>query len=187
MNDFLEIFPHALDAETCQGVINFFEQSPVKNPSVTGVTGVLNAARRSHSVHLDSQSGGSLFQAVLAAMQRCFAAYVAKYEELRPHPSVFEAFGIYRYQNESEGYDWHSDGMDPGLRYRFVSTVLYLNTVEEGGETEFRYQNRMVAPEQGTIILFPSGWTHIHRARPPHSGPKYVLVTWIRYANNPIL
>lgn len=187
MSDFLEIFPNTLDTATCHGIIDFFERSPVKTPSVTGVAGVLHAARRSHGVHLDSQNGGPLFQAVLTAMQRCFAAYVAKYEELRPHPSVFEAFGIYRYQNESEGYDWHSDGMDPGLRYRFVSAVLYLNTVKEGGETEFRYQNRKVAAEQGTLILFPSGWTHIHRGCPPRSGPKYVLVTWTRYANNPML
>jgi len=187
MSDFLEIFPNALDADTCGRIIDFFEQSPVKIQSGTGAASAIQAVRRSHGVHLDLQSGGPLFQAVLGSLQRSYAAYVAKYEELRPQPSVFEAFGIYRYQNESEGYDWHSDGMDPGLRYRFVSAVLYLNTVNEGGETEFRYQNRKVAAAQGTLILFPSGWTHIHRGCPPRSGPKYVLVTWIRYGDSPLL
>jgi hypothetical protein len=187
MNDFIEIFPNALGTDTCRGIIDFFEQSPVKISSTTGIAGALHGVRRSHSVHLDPQSSGPLFQAVLSAMQRSYAAYVAKYEELRPQPSVFESFGIYRYQNESEGYDWHCDGMDPGLRYRFVSAVLYLNTVKEGGETEFRYQNRKIAAQQGTLVLFPSGWTHIHRGCPPRSGPKYVLVTWTRYGDSPML
>jgi hypothetical protein len=57
----------------------------------------------------------------------------------------------------------------------------------EGGETEFRYQNWKIAAEQGTLLLFPSGWTHIHRGCSPRSGPKYVLVTRTRYADSPML
>jgi prolyl 4-hydroxylase len=187
MSDFIEIYPNALDAAACRGIIELFERSPAKIPSATGIAGIVHAARRSQGVVLDAQSGGPLFQAAVAALQRSFAAYVAKYEELRQQQSVFESLGVYRYQNESEGYDWHSDGMDAGLRYRFVSAVLYLNTVAQGGETEFRYQNRKIAAQEGSIVLFPSGWTHIHRGCPPRSGPKYVLVTWARYSNSPMM
>ena len=187
MSDFIEVYPGVLDAETCRRVINFFERSPAKIPSSTGVVGVMNPARRSHGVVLDQESDAALFQTIFSALQRSFAAYVAKYGELRRHPSVFEAFGIYRYQNETEGYDWHSDGMDPGLRYRFVSAVLYLNTVRQGGETEFLYQKRKIAAQEGSVVLFPSGWTHIHRGCPPRSNPKYVLVTWTRYGDSPML
>jgi hypothetical protein len=187
MNDFLEMYPNTLDADTCRAVIDFFEHAPVKIPSGTGVSSMLHAARRSMGVHLDLQSGGALFQTVLTALQGGFTTYMAKYTELRKQKSVFESLGIYRYQDESEGYDWHSDGMDQGLRYRFVSAVLYLNTVLDGGETEFRYQDRKVAAEEGTLLLFPSGWTHIHRGCPPRSGPKYVLVTWVRYGDSPML
>jgi hypothetical protein len=187
MNDFIEIYPNALDPDACHKLIGFFEQSPAKIPSATGIINIVQSARRSHGVHLEPQVGGSLFQTVREALQRSFVAYVTKYEELRPQQAVFETFGIYRYQNETEGYDWHSDGMDAGLRYRFVSVVLYLNTVTDGGETEFRYQNRKIAAQEGTVVLFPSGWTHIHRGCPPRSGPKYVLVTWVRYADNPLL
>ena len=187
MSDFIEIYPNALDAATCHSIIEFFEQSSAKIPSATGISGIVHAVRRSQGVLLDPQSGGPFFQAVLAALQRSFAAYVAKYQELRLQQSVFESFGIYRYLNESEGYDWHSDGMDLGLRYRFVSAVLYLNSVAQGGETEFRYQNRKITAQEGTVVLFPSGWTHIHRGCPPRSGPKYVLVTWTRYADSPML
>jgi hypothetical protein len=187
MSDFIEIYPNALDPDTCRRLIEFFEQSPAKIPSATGISGIVQTARRSHGVHLEPQSNGPLFQAVRTALQRSLLTYVTKYEELRMQQAVFEAFGIYRYRNETEGYDWHSDGMDAGLRYRYVSVVLYLNTVKDGGETEFRYQNRKIQAQEGTAVLFPSGWTHIHRGCPPRSGPKYVLVTWTRYADNPLL
>jgi hypothetical protein len=45
MSDFIEIYPHALDTATCRKIIEFFEHSPAKIPSGTGVTGVLRAAR----------------------------------------------------------------------------------------------------------------------------------------------
>ena len=41
MTDFLEIFPNALDTDTCRAIIDFFEHSDTKMPSGTGVSVVL--------------------------------------------------------------------------------------------------------------------------------------------------
>jgi hypothetical protein len=59
--------------------------------------------------------------------------------------------------------------------------ILYLNTVDDGGETEFLYQSKRIAPVQGRLILSPTGYTHIHRGNPPLSQPKYILTTWVEY------
>jgi hypothetical protein len=59
--------------------------------------------------------------------------------------------------------------------------ILYLNTVENGGETEFLYQSKRISSLQGRLILSPTGYTHIHRGNPPLSGYKYILTTWIEY------
>ena len=59
--------------------------------------------------------------------------------------------------------------------------ILYLNTVKEGGETEFLYQRTRISPKQGTLILFPPSWTHTHRGNPPLSGNKYILTTWMEF------
>ena len=60
-------------------------------------------------------------------------------------------------------------------------SMLYLNTVEKGGETEFLYQNMRVTPEQGTLVLFPTYWTHPHRGNPPLEGEKYIMDGWLEY------
>ena len=59
--------------------------------------------------------------------------------------------------------------------------ILYLNDVEEGGETELLYQSMRFKPEAGTLLLFPAGFTHTHRGNPPLSGEKYIMTGWVEY------
>ena len=65
--------------------------------------------------------------------------------------------------------------------------MLYLNDVEEGGETYFKYLNLKIKPERGKAIfwnnLYPMGWPNIktmHEALPPISGDKYIITKWFR-------
>ena len=82
-----------------------------------------------------------------------------------------------------QGYHmWHCDAGNVFTSRRIVVISLFLNTVEEGGETEFLYQQRRISPVQGTMLFFPSGWTHVHRGNPPLSGDKYIITTWLEMA-----
>ena len=56
--------------------------------------------------------------------------------------------------------------------------MLYLNTVQEGGETEFLYKSLRVQPKAGRFVLWPSGYTHTHRGNPPLNQDKYILTGW---------
>ena len=54
----------------------------------------------------------------------------------------------------------------------------YLNDDFEAGETEFLHQHLRVTPKEGSVLIFPAGFTHIHRGNPPIGGTKYLLTTW---------
>ena len=87
----------------------------------------------------------------------------------------------------TEGYHvWHAENChnEHEIRQRIAVWTLYLNDVEEGGETEFLLQSKRIKPEQGTICIFPAGFTHIHRGNPPLSGKKYIVTGWISFPNN---
>lgn len=84
-----------------------------------------------------------------------------------------------------EGYHlWHSEHA-PMSDYskRLLAWIVYLNDVDEGGETEFLYQSMRVKPKKGTAVIFPTMFTHTHRGNPPLSGEKYIATGWITYAN----
>ncbi|MDB4343231.1 2OG-Fe(II) oxygenase [bacterium] len=57
--------------------------------------------------------------------------------------------------------------------------ILYLNSVNQGGETEFLYQSKRIKPKQGRILLFPTSYTHVHRGNPPLKGNKFILTGWV--------
>ncbi len=93
-----------------------------------------------------------------------------------------------RYTKGSGGYHhWHSehyphpnDSKQRSL-HRVLLWLIYLNDVEEGGETEFFFQQAKVKPAQGSLVLAPCGFTHTHRGCVPVSNDKYVLASWVMY------
>ncbi|HBV21933.1 MAG TPA: 2OG-Fe(II) oxygenase [Nitrosomonas sp.] len=104
--------------------------------------------------------------------------------------SIYQLDGIniQRYTQGQGGYHhWHSehyphptDSSQRSLR-RVLLWLLYLNDVNEGGETEFFYQQAKIKPAQGSLILAPCSFTHTHRGHVPTSNDKYVLASWLMY------
>jgi len=82
-----------------------------------------------------------------------------------------------------EYYHWHVDA-GPGIfRERQLVAIWYLNDVPgPGGETEFPLQGFVIRPTQGTLLLFPPFWTHVHRGVTLEQGVKYIATTWICFA-----
>jgi len=76
---------------------------------------------------------------------------------------------------------WHHETSAPQNYRRLFNVMVYLNDVEEGGETEFLYLHRRVKPSVGTAIIYPAGFTHTHRGNPPISGAKYLLNGWLEF------
>jgi prolyl 4-hydroxylase len=96
-----------------------------------------------------------------------------------------------------EHYKAHTDYFHPLTReYRTYTEwmgqrtwtfMLYLNDVEEGGETYFKHLKLKVKPKQGMAIfwnnLYKNGIPNpktLHEACPPISGDKYVITKWFR-------
>lgn len=78
-----------------------------------------------------------------------------------------------------EGFhEWHYENIGD-TPFRKLVTMLYLNSVDAGGETEFLYLHRRIEPRQGRLVIFPAGFTHTHRGNPPLSGDKYILTSWL--------
>ncbi|MFY8273773.1 2OG-Fe(II) oxygenase [Pseudoalteromonas sp. SSDWG2] len=91
-----------------------------------------------------------------------------------------------KYEVNKGGYPyWHSEvypqnGHNEAL-HRVLLFMFYLNDVTEGGETEFFYQNKKIAPKRGTMVIAPAYFTHTHRGNKPLSNDKYILTSWVLF------
>ena len=99
-----------------------------------------------------------------------------------PGEYEFEEYRIKKYENN--GYDRfkdHVDVFDHESARRFLVGFLYLNDVEEGGETTFPKLDYSVKPKRGRILLFPPTWQYRHAGLPPVSSNKYIVGTYLHY------
>jgi len=59
--------------------------------------------------------------------------------------------------------------------------MTYLNDVEDGGETEWYYQNLKVKPEKGLTFLWPTDWMFTHKGYAPVNANKYIITGWYHF------
>ena len=104
------------------------------------------------------------------------------FQELKDAIRIWDCPKIQRTE-PGEGYhQWHCETFGRGTRDRVLAYMLYLNDVDEGGETEFLYQHCRYKPVKGDLLIWPGHFTHVHRGNPPISGHKYIATGWIEWA-----
>ena len=107
----------------------------------------------------------------------------------------YDIFGcqIQKYLKNDGYFKWHSDNRvsyieeethnDTYPHGTFIDRVFtymwYVNDVEIGGETEFLDGKYKIRPKAGTLVIFPSTWTYIHKGNVPISDDKYIITGWI--------
>jgi len=82
-----------------------------------------------------------------------------------------------------QGYHiWHTERYKErdGIK-RVLAYTVYLNSVEEGGETEFLNQSQRVKPVKGRVVIWPANFPYVHRGNPPLSGEKFIVTSWVNY------
>lgn len=89
-------------------------------------------------------------------------------------------FQIQKYYKNFGFYRPHVDSFPGGtVGDRVLACVIYLNTVDYGGETHFPLHEVKIQPKAGRIVLFPATWTHLHESCSAITGDKWIISTFI--------
>lgn len=99
-----------------------------------------------------------------------------------PAEYALEQFRLKRYNNDGhDRFDDHVDVQDYATAKRFLTFFFYLNTVDEGGATEFPRLDIQVKPKSGRCLIFPPLWMYPHCGMIPVSHTKYIVGSYLHY------
>jgi hypothetical protein len=116
-------------------------------------------------------------------MEYCLNDYMTKFSILQTCQQM--KLTSIRIQETGSGggfHSWHSERQSNLTSNRKLVTMVYLNTIQNGGETEFLYQAKRIKPEQGLALIWPADFTHTHRGNPPLAETKYIVTSWFEFA-----
>ena len=169
------IYKDKINKKICEDLINVFEKSNDKHQEkkqdvlMTSLFLNKNDPRvKEYFIHLTSIKN----------------KYIKKYiyiDRGQEPWNIYKNVKIQKYEPGEAYFGWHSEstGLEDS-RDRILVYSTFLNTVKNGGETEFFYQKEKIKPRQGTTILFPAFWTHAHRGK-FSTETKYIITGWYTY------
>ena len=177
--------------ELCDDIIQRFENEPQKGQSLIGdSTGLLLDLERRNSIHIHMRNMkdcqhienelDSKTKDAINVYKMEFCNYFKRYNEdpnfinhviFENRPIYFNEFVVQRVTPKSQ-FKWHTD---EGEGYAHTG-IIYLNNldIKDGGATEFAC-GRKVQPKAGKLLLFPGGWSNVHRGCFVHKY-KYMII-----------
>jgi hypothetical protein len=187
-DNFIGIYDNAVSDEFCDNLIQYFEWCQKNNRTFKRQE--IESVKSDQSVCLNPDStqeivfehpniGQFIGEFNYAFWDVCYKEYLEKYSVL----AEYSQHTIYSYKIQKtqpcEGYHvWHCEHGSKHFAGRVGVYILYLNDVDEGGETEFLYCSKRVQAKKGRLVIFPPNYPWAHRGNPPLSGTKYILTGW---------
>lgn len=122
-------------------------------------------------------------ESYMSEVNQCVSDYVDKYKITKYCGGLIEMHPpqIQWYKPQEGFYEWHCDGSE-SVSNRVLVYLTYLNDVPNGG-TEFMHQNYKTTAVKGKTIIFPTGFSHIHRGCIADAD-KYIITNWIYWNND---
>ena len=181
---FLFEIKNALNPDICQEIIRRFEAH--NEDQYQGRIGQIQEENQSVKRSTDMViSNKEYWKDIDTILHRSLGLALQLFQRQYPYfKGPFKDMGYAVQRTEpGEFYHWHIDGGSHEFAYRQLVAIWYLNDIEgPGGETEFLFQQTMVKPEQGKMLLFPPFWTHEHRGVTLKREVKYIATTWVIFA-----
>ena len=170
IEDFIGVFPDAVNPKFCDYLVDYIDQS-------SHVMGGRNYTHvKDKQICLDAFSPGEA-KNLMEFVNGCLYYYINEFSYLTNF-SYVSALVLLQKTEPTQGYHmFHGENINWNVQNRTLAWMLYLNDVEEGGETEWLYQKRKIKPERGTVVIWPGSFTHLHRGNPPMSD-KYIATGW---------
>ena len=112
-------------------------------------------------------------------LQESLEKYVVTYPDANSYTRyiIEEDYNIQYYPPGGGFKQWHFEAASIQNMKRVFVFMTYLNDVPDGG-TMFRSQNLTVPAKKGLTVIWPAGFTHVHKGQISLTKEKYIVTGW---------
>ena len=181
VGDFI-YYERVLPKESCDSLIRFFDDN--KHLQGLGMMGV-NTPIGSLEISLQPKDQSDYF-----GLGKSVGKGIDSYSKIYPlvntnvgdwttfHTCQFAKFEPNKYYSHTHCENSFNAS---DISTRCFAWMIYLNTIKDGGGTEFIHQNFTTNPIAGDMYIWPAGWTHMHRGVNAPNEFKYTITGWCNY------
>tara|TARA_B100000131_G_scaffold312877_1_gene347529 strand:- start:393 stop:974 length:582 start_codon:yes stop_codon:yes gene_type:complete len=137
-----------------------------------------------NSYEVDLPASAIISRLILPNFKPCVDEYVKRFSLLEQSKFTIYDLKLKKIPQGGGFHAWHYENGSMISSSRMFVIQVYLNHDFKGGETEFLYQNIREEAVAGDVIIFPAGYTHVHRGNPPIGGTKYIANSWAIIQDN---
>jgi len=186
ITDLIIVEKNILSTETCDELIQYFENSPDLWDDGK-VEYFVNGQYQGKKVNKEHKNctqfmfpiGHKYADIMTKAIHQIYDRGMQKFSCWPKENLAILDYTIRKYPKGEGVFQLHVDQADGGTMSRLFACIIYLNDVEEGGETFFPDWNLAVRPEKGKVLLFPCNWLFPHGSNLNVSHDKYICTAFI--------
>ena len=192
--DFVGIYDESVPVELCNDFVNNYEEAK-KNRTIIDLSKENETGRLDNPFPSDRKDevafvypiSSTIYpippvQAYFKFLKECFLWYLKRYSIEFEGAIYNDVFKIHKVRKSEGFHQWHYErGVPEGID-RLMVYMTYLEAPKEGGETEFLHQSLRIEPIVGRTLIWPAGFTHMHRGNPPLDGEKMYITGWFNSA-----
>ena len=188
--DFVGIYDESVPVELCNDFVNNYEEAK-KNRTIMDLTKENKSGYREKHHPLGRKDEVAYVAPLMSTIYpippvktyfdfliKCFKCYLNRYGIDFKGTFYNDVFKIHKVRKSEGFHSWHYEKADGFHLDRFVAYMTYLEVPEKGGETEFLHQSLRIEPIVGRTLIWPAGFTHMHRGNPPLDGEKMYITGW---------
>ena len=185
-DQFIGLYKNSMLSDACGMLVDWFNtiyQERLTLSAQQDASSMTTAMRKDEVLHIPAAVPKFCFPIDMVdpmwqTLGVCLKEY--KQEYAMDKPLVSDAWKMH-IAGAGEGYhNWHEEhaGSNP---YRVLAWMFYLNNAKSG--TEF-FNYPTVSAKMGRCVIWPAGWTHVHRGVTPNKGLKYIVTGWVSYCTD---
>lgn len=187
MQNFINQYRNTLSLDECNQIISWMDSKHSDQiQGKLGSPGVVDLTRKSsRDLELSFMEKNPVNELIAGAVMQSISTYKEQHPELEIHLpkwSAYAGYNIQKYFPNNAYYATHCEhGPGNASSRRVLAWMIYLNTIKKGGGTEFPILKKKIKAEAGKCVIWPSGWTHMHRGIVAPDETKYITTGWFSY------